>query len=137
MKIVLDTNVLLISVSDRSPVHWVFKRFLDGEYTLCVTSDILLEYEEILTRHMGAAVSDFVLQAIENAVNTEWVTKFFHWNLIIADPDDNKFVDCAIACQAKFIVTEDKHFQVLKQVDFPKVEVVSVEQFKAEIGQIS
>lgn len=137
MKIVLDTNVLLISVSDRSPVHWVFKRFLDGEFTLCVTSDILLEYEEILTRHMGSAVADFVLQAIENAVNTEWVTKFFHWNLITADPDDNKFVDCAIACQAKFIVTEDRHFQVLKQVDFPKVEVVSVEQFKTEIEHSS
>lgn len=90
MKIVLDTNVLLVSVSDRSPVHWVFKRFLDGEYTLCVTSDILLEYEEILTRHMGAAVAEFVMQAIENAVNTEWVTKFFHWNLITTDPDDNK-----------------------------------------------
>jgi len=137
LKIVLDTNVLLISVSDRSPVHWVFKRFLDGEFTLCVTSDILLEYEEILTRHMGSAVADFVLQAIENAVNTEWVTKFFHWNLITADPDDNKFVDCAIACQAKFIVTEDRHFQVLKQVDFPKVEVVSVEQFKTEIEHSS
>jgi predicted nucleic acid-binding protein len=86
---------------------------------------------------MGKAVAEFVMQAIENAVNTEWITKFFHWNLITADPDDNKFVDCAIACQAKFIVTEDKHFQVLKQVDFPKVEVVSVEQFKTELDQTS
>jgi len=134
LKIVLDTNVLLISISNRSPVHWIFKRFLDGEYTLCVTTDILLEYEEILTRHMGPTMADFVLQAIENAVNTEWVTKFFHWNLITVDPDDNKFVDCAIAGQAKFIVTEDKHFQILKQVDFPKVEVISVVQFKTELG---
>lgn len=86
---------------------------------------------------MGTMVAEFVMQAIENAVNTEWVTKFFHWNLITADPDDNKFVDCAITCQAKFIVTEDKHFQVLKQVDFPKVEVVSVEQFKDELEHTS
>jgi len=64
----------------------------------------------------------------------EWVTKFFHWNLITVDPDDNKFVDCAIAGQAKFIVTEDKHFQILKQVDFPKVEVITVVQFKTELG---
>jgi predicted nucleic acid-binding protein len=83
---------------------------------------------------MGPTMADFVLQAIENAVNTEWVTKFFHWNLITVDPDDNKFVDCAIAGQAKFIVTEDKHFQILKQVDFPKVEVISVVQFKTELG---
>lgn len=77
MKIVLDTNVLLVSVSERSPVHWVFQRFLNEEFTLCVTSDILLEYEEILTRHMGSEMADFVLQAIENSVNTEWVTKYF------------------------------------------------------------
>ncbi len=130
MKIVIDTNVLLVAVSDRSPLHWIFKSFLAEEYILCVTSDILLEYEEIITRHMGVEVAGFVLQAIENAVNIEWVNKYYRWNLITADPDDNKFVDCAFACQANFILTEDKHFNELHRVGFPKINVVSVEQFK-------
>ncbi len=135
MKIVLDTNVLLVSISDRYPNHWVFQSFLDEKYTLCVTTDILLEYEEIITQHMGKAVAQFVLQTIENAVNIEWVTKYFYWNLIQFDADDNKFVDCAIACQAKFIVTEDKHFNILKSENFPIIEVINVETFKKELDK--
>lgn len=49
--------------------------------------------------------------------------------LIEADKDDNKFVDCAIAANAKCIVTEDKHFRVLKNIPFPKVEVLGREEF--------
>ena len=49
--------------------------------------------------------------------------------LIEADKDDNKFVDCAIAANAKCIVTEDKHFRVLKNIPFPKVEVLGIEEF--------
>ena len=49
--------------------------------------------------------------------------------LIEADKDDNKFVDCAIAANAKCIVTEDKHFSVLKNIPFPKVEVLGREEF--------
>ena len=45
------------------------------------------------------------------------------------DKDDNKFVDCAIAGNAQFIVTNDKHFEVLKNIQFPKVEVVSSTDF--------
>ena len=49
--------------------------------------------------------------------------------LIEADKDDNKFVDCAIAANAKCIVTEDKHFRVLKNIPFPKVGVLGIEEF--------
>lgn len=54
-------------------------------------------------------------------------------NLIIADPDDNKFVDCAIAANARFIVTEDHHFNVLKDITFPSVAVVSIDDFLKDI----
>ena len=49
--------------------------------------------------------------------------------LIEADKDDNKFVDCAIAANAKCIATEDKHFRVLKNIPFPKVEILGIEEF--------
>lgn len=54
----------------------------------------------------------------------------FSFGLIEADKDDNKFVDCAIAANAKCIVTEDNHFNVLKSISFPKVEVVGIDDFK-------
>ncbi|MCB0562358.1 MAG: PIN domain-containing protein, partial [Phaeodactylibacter sp.] len=68
-----------------------------------------------------------------NAVNVELVTRYYKWNLIAEDPDDNKFVDCAVASNATFIVTHDRHFNVLKKVDFPKVEVIDVVQLKVEL----
>jgi len=83
---------------------------------------------------MGKTIADNVLQTIENAVNTELITKYYFWDLIKDDPDDHKFVDCAIACNAKFLVTQDKHFNVLKRIDFPKVKVITVKQFKNELN---
>ncbi len=50
--------------------------------------------------------------------------------MIQTDPDDNKFVDCAIASQADYIVTNDKHFDILAQITFPKVEVITIQQFE-------
>lgn len=83
---------------------------------------------------MGKEAADFVLQIIENAVNVELVTKYYRWRLITVDPDDNKFVDCAISCNAKYIVSQDKHFRVLKDVAFPKVEVVDIDEFQQILG---
>ena len=79
---------------------------------------------------MGKETADIVLQIIENAVNVELVTKFYRWRLITADPDDNKFVDCAVSCNAKYIVSQDKHFNVLKNIPFPQVEVIDIDEFQ-------
>ncbi len=133
MKLVLDTNVLLVSISPRSDYHWIFQSFISEDFQLCVTTDILAEYEEVIEQHMGHEVADTILQIIENAVNVELVTRYYKWNLISEDPDDNKFVDCAVAGNATFIVTHDRHFNVLKKVDFPKVEVIDVAQLKVEL----
>jgi predicted nucleic acid-binding protein len=54
---------------------------------------------------------------------------YYKWNLITVDPDDNKFVDCAIAANADYIVTNDKHFNILKEINFPKVSCITIEEF--------
>lgn len=56
-------------------------------------------------------------------------------NLIHADSDDNKFVDCAIAGNADYIVTDDKHFDELKNIDFPKVNIITTEGFLKLISE--
>ncbi len=58
---------------------------------------------------------------------------YYRWNLIKQDTDDNKFVDCAIAANANFIVTNDKHFKGLKNISFRKVEVISADEFLQKI----
>lgn len=63
--------------------------------------------------------------------------RYYRWNLIKADPDDNKFADCAIAGRADSLVTNDKHFKVLKDIDFPRVTVVTPEEFENLLEQSS
>jgi uncharacterized protein len=130
MRIVLDTNVLLTSISSKSSIHDVFLNFIEEKYELCVTTEILIEYEEVITRHMGKAAAANILAVIDNAPNVCFITRYFAWNLIAIDPDDNKFVDCAIAADARFIVSEDKHFNVLKEISFPTVQVLKVDAFR-------
>lgn len=128
-KIVLDTNVLLVSISRKSKLHWIFASLLNGEYILCVTSDILSEYAEIIEQQMGGTASENALGLIENLPNVELVTTYYKFGLL-KDEDDNKFVDCAIACNASFIVSHDKDFNLLKDIDFPQVKVIDVIMLK-------
>jgi putative PIN family toxin of toxin-antitoxin system len=129
MRIVLDTNILLVSVSDRSPYHLIFKSFIEGRYEICVTTEILDEYAEILSKYSSSFLATNTLEVIENAVNTVLITRYFAFELIKNDPDDNKFVDCAIASNADFIVTNDGHFNVLKEIPFPQVNIILIDDF--------
>lgn len=131
-KIVLDTNVLLVSISNRSRLHWVFQGLLNGHFTLCVTTDILAEYAEIIDQHMGVLASESVLGVIENLPNVDLITTYYKFHLL-KDEDDNKFVDCAIAANAHFIVSHDKDFRLLKATEFPFIQVIDTNIFELEI----
>jgi predicted nucleic acid-binding protein len=80
MKVVLDTNILLVSISPKSPYRWIFDAFLSETFSLCVTTDILAEYEEIIGRETTPEMASLTLQLIENAVNTELITRYFEWH---------------------------------------------------------
>jgi uncharacterized protein len=131
VKIVLDTNVLLVSISPRSKNHWLWEALLAGDFELCVTTDILDEYAEIIGREMGQTIADMALDLLSELPNVTFIQKYYWWNLIEADPDDNKFVDCAIAASARYIVSEDKHFKALQNYPFFKVEWMVLADFKA------
>lgn len=61
--------------------------------------------------------------------NVEKKEIYFKWGLLTNDYDDNKFVDTAIVGSVDFIVTNDKHFNPLKDIDFPKVETITIDIF--------
>ncbi len=130
MKVVLDTNCLLQIVFPRSSYKEVWDAFLAQEYTICLTSEIMLEYREILERRFGSAqFAEEVMELIDILPNVERVTPAYRFNLITADPDDNKFVDCAITAGATYIVSNDHHFDELKKYDFPKIDVRRLSEF--------
>ena len=102
-RLVLDTNCLIQIVSPRSKYHSLWDSFVRGENTLCVSNEIIEEYVEIMQKLMGFAAAEYVVKTILNSKFTEMITPFYNFNLIEADKDDNKFVDCAIAANASLI----------------------------------
>ena len=132
-RLVVDTNSLLQCISRRSRYHDLWISLLDGRNTLCVTTEILEEYTEQLQRFTSPEFTEAALGVITNNPNTLFVTPYFHFKLITADPDDDKFVDCAVASNAKFVVTDDGHFDVLKQIDFPKIEIIGLDDIIKKI----
>lgn len=127
--IVLDTNCLLQSISQRSKFYKVWESFILGKYTLCVSNEILEEYEEILSSHISPLVAKIAVESILRANNVLRVDAQFRFGLITTDVDDNKFVDCAIVANADYIVTEDSHFSVLKNIPFPHIEIMRLQEF--------
>ena len=122
-----------MTLPPKSRYHRIWTDILDGQIELCVSTEILNEYEEILSQHSSSELAQSVIQALLNRPNVIKVTPTFFFNLIVADPDDNKFVDCAICGTAELIVTNDAHFNVLKAIEFPVVDVKSIQEFVEEL----
>ena len=64
MKVVIDTNVLVSALSKKSQYHWLIRQILDEKFDIHVTSDILLEYEEILIQKYSHAVANNFITAL-------------------------------------------------------------------------
>ena len=133
--LVIDTNCLIMSISTRSGYHKIWQSFLAGDFTLCISNEILEEYAEVIARNISVDAARYVIYTIMERANVRQILPSYRWNLIEAAPDDNKFVDCAIAANAKFIVTEDHHFNILKDIAFPSVPVINIDEFLNELEQ--
>ena len=131
--IVLDTNCLLQALSERSKYYDVWESFVLGQYVLCVSTEILEEYEEIISSHMSPLAAKLAVEMILRAKNVLRVDAQFRFHLITADEDDNKYVDCAIVANAEYIVSDDRHFDVLSTIPFPRVEVKKLIEFQKEL----
>ena len=130
MKIVVDTNVLLPSLSPRSAMHWLFAEILAEQFTFCVTTDILSEYAEIFEQKLGSKAASAIMDLIETMPNLLQVNKFYFWQAVEKDPDDNKFIDCAVAANARYLISNDKHFKELKRKPLFEVEIFTFDEFE-------
>lgn len=126
----LDTNVFLVSLPSQHEYHWIFQAILSDQIEVCVSTEILLEYQEIVSSRYGLQKTDATLDFLVLLPNVNLVTPFFKYPVIFTDPSDNKFVECALMGGADFIVSNDRHFQQLNNLDFPPVKVLTYEEFK-------
>ena len=127
--IVLDTNCLIACIGFSSAYCLVWDFFINNKFFLCISNEILTKYEEVLSKKTSKEVANNIIEIIVNRKNIIFTNPTYRFNLISTDPDDNKFVDCAIIANADYIVSNDGHFDVLKKINFPKVNVISIEDF--------
>ncbi len=130
LRLVIDTNVLLAAVGKRSEYHWLWQAFLERKFNLCVSTEILLEYEEVFRSKLSDIAATLIIEIITESANTINCSPAYRWSLIIDDLDDNKFVDAAIQSKADYIITHDKHFNVLKTISFPKISILNINELK-------
>ena len=99
------------------------------------TYSVLMEYQEMIGRKTTPEIAENVVQYLTNSEFVELITPYYRFDLIKADHDDNKFVDCAIAANATYIVSDDKHFKPLRNISFPKLLVLKLIEFVEKLKQ--
>ena len=132
MRVCIDTNVLVQLFGSKAVGRPIRDALLAGKIELAVSNEILLEYEETITRLSGASrwqqVERFFTLMFYLHANVLFLQPQFRFEIIGADPDDNKFADCAIAAQADYIITLDRHFDELAAAGY-KPQTITPEHF--------
>lgn len=123
MKVIVDTNVFVSGVFFSGPPNQILKAWREGEFELVLSPEILEEYRRV-ANVLAEGFPPIDLQALLALVERE---AEFHDALalpkpICDDPDDDKFLACAIASGAKVIVSGDKH--LLKVSGFNNIEII-------------
>jgi uncharacterized protein len=135
LKLVIDTNALLVAISHRSVWHWLYKAVIDKKVDVFITTGILQEYEEKIAQHLSPETAEAVTRTLIELSNVHLISTYYDLRLIQADEDDNKFADCAFAANADYIITNDRHFDILKQISFPAIKTIRLEDFQAILNQ--
>lgn len=128
LRVVLDTNVVLNALSPKLPYRHLLRHAIRGEFEWCVTTEILLEYEEKISEFFGKETANTFIEALMMSSHVKRVEVFYRFNML-KDMDDNKFLDCAFASNAHYLVSDDKVFKTLENVDFPKINAIRLDDF--------
>ncbi len=133
--IILDINCLLQILPRKAPKRWFYDLILQGKISLALSSEIIFEYQEILEQKTNAIVAQNVVKALIELPDTIKIEPTYRWQLITDDPDDDKYTDCAVAANADYIISNDKHFAVLDTIDFPQLARLKLSQVKKSMFQ--
>ncbi len=135
MILCIDTNTVVQALAEHHPFHPILDAWVAGQLTWAVSTPILLEYEEVLTRLSGGPsrwrkLARLMDLAELTSANLLRITPLFQFHVVTADADDNIFTDCAITADADYLVTEDRHFAPLRDAGY-KPRPISPQEFVA------
>ena len=114
MKVVIDTNIFVSSFFGGNPRR-IINLWKTEKITLCLSKEILDEYIEVLQR-IGLQDEDELgelLSLFKRGFNMLFTTKTPKVKVVKDDPDDDKFIECALALKAEVIVTGDKAIEAV------------------------
>ena len=115
MKIVLDTNVFISGIFFSGPPSQILRAWKNKRLQIILSQDILIEYQRVAESLMLKYPSIDILPIIELVtVHGQFVDTKNVDITVCEDPDDNKFIECAIASDTKIIVSGDKHLLKIK-----------------------
>lgn len=112
MKVVIDTNVFISSLlTPKGNPRRIIDLWRFEKITLCISKDILAEYFAVLFRLSMSEEPETVelLQLFEKRYNQVFTAAVPVISAIEEDPADNKFIECAVAAGAEYIVSGDRH----------------------------
>jgi len=117
MIVVIDTNVVMAMFKRGNPCRPIFDAWIAGEFCWAVSTEIMIEYEEIIGRMSHPQYVALVFETLsaigESKQNLLHFSPAFRFQLVPGDADDNKFTDCAVTAHADYIITSDRHFNLL------------------------
>lgn len=129
MKIVLDTNILISALGWKGGNEYkILKKCFNKELELLFSSEILEEFIKVAKRPKF----EFSLEEIDEFISSLLeISKFLvpdkKFDIIKDDPEDNKFLDAAVAGKANFIISGDKHLLQLKE--FRGIKILTPREF--------
>jgi putative PIN family toxin of toxin-antitoxin system len=128
MKIVLDTNVFISGIFFDGPPSQILQSWRQSKTKIFLTEQILLEYQRI-GGELSAKYPSINIEPIIDlfTIFGEFVDTKGISETLCEDPDDNKFIECAIASQIKMIVSGDKH--LLNISGYKNIEVLKPREF--------
>ena len=132
LRIVLDTNVFMVSLAPQYKYRWIYDCLIQNKFELALSNEILTEYHEQVVLRYGIERTDAQLDYLLLLPNVILVNPSFNWQLVENDTDDNKFVDCYLASQSDYIVSNDRHLRGLAGIGFPPISVLTYEAFENE-----
>lgn len=128
MRIVVDTNIFVSSFFGGNPKK-VVDLWKNGKITLCLSKDILDEYIRVLQR-IGLNEEEEIeeiLYLFGKGFNILFTTKTSGIRVVRDDPDDDKFIECAVALRAEAIITGDRHLRKLGE--YRGIRIVTPQEF--------
>ena len=128
MKIVLDTNVFISGIFFTGPPYKILKAWRDGRIQILISEEIIEEYRrvgELLSKQFSDIEFGPILQLL--TINTELVRTRKLISQVCEDPDDDKFLECAIFGKTNLIVSGDNH--LLKVSGHKGIEIINPRNF--------